>query len=524
MRKALYLLSVVCLVLLFMSPAAAVADDKHKRIYGQDRIATALAICDEGWPNGSKTVILAPANQENLIDALAASSLAGQFDVPILLTYKDRLDQQVRNKILNMGVGMVYIVGGICDPVIDEVKDMPNVGVTVLKGKDRWETAKKINDLLVDPAGSIVVGYNALADALSVSSYAAANRYAIVLADGRGNIPQGQELYGSSTIVVGSTSEIPPISGETRISGSDRFERNAKMLEALSYSYNRVYIANGNDNHLVDALVISPLAGRNRSPILLSDNITLGSSGIVNACINTDTEVIALGGPSVVSDSISSLISYTPVDLRVETSSQVSLNCIRLKFSEQVDPVTAQDPENYTINGETLTRGKFAGSVPLLQEDLQTVYIVLYRPSAQGETVRLGINSSSIYDKNKSKTCLEYSSDITFSDDDLPEIQKISLFEENNLKIKFTEPVRTPSLEDCEKWTLNTITLEDYKLESVEPVYELNGFTLEIILKMNSRFASGKYTLRVKGGSPGGQLSDAAMLTVREKDYEFLVE
>lgn len=515
-------LLLVILLLLLSLPANLYAGLGHQRLYGSDRAATALAVCDEGWQDGVKTVILAPSNQSNIIDALAVSSLAGQLDVPILITDKNTLDQRVKTKLLTMQVGLVYVVGAISDNIAEELRKMQNVNVVAVKGKDRYETNKKINGLLINPAGSVIVGYNSLADALSISSYAAANRYAIILADPQGNVPAAQKIYGSTPIIIGNTTEVKPQSAELRITGADAFARNAKIVETLNYSFSKVYIANGYDNHLVDALVVSPLAGRYKAPILLSNNASLASAGRVNASVNSDTIVTALGGPTVIYDSISNLIQYASPDLRVDSVTALSLNLLRIKFSEPLEKASAENRANYIIGEGDLTIGPFAGSIPMLQEDKQTVLIQLYAPAQQGRSIEIQIKKGKIYSEYKERTAIDYTNTVTLSDSTNPKIEQITTSPELNLiTVTFSEPVRTPAKSDCEKWTVDFQTFRDLKLSEVEPVNETSGFAIKFKLHFeNTRIGQGYHKFLIRTGSVGGQLSDAASNTFIEQELE----
>jgi len=525
-RTCLRLILVICLLVGFL-PSLVFADNTYSRYYGSDRIATALTVCDAGWSAGSWAVILAPADQANLVDALAVSSLAGQKDIPILLTYKDSLDQRVINKIANIHATTVYVIGAISDPVYEQVANMSGVTTVRIKGKDRWETAKKINDYLLTPAGTIVVGYDSMADALSASSYAAAHRYALVLADSQGRIPAGQNLYGSSTIIVGNTDKVRDISGAVRISGTDSFARNEKLIEKLSFSYDKIYIANGFDSHLVDALVISPLAGRNKSPVLLAGNNNIQASGIVNTMLKSTSEVIALGGTSVVSDSLRNQIKFTAPDLRVESVTPTSLNCINIRFSDKIDPVSAADPKNYYINGKDLTTGKFAGSQPVVSDDNQTVSIILNPPAGAGESLNIEINGNTIYDKSRNRTALYYKGSTQYSDYTYPVVNSVSLTGDNQLTVILSEPVKIPALSDCKKWVLDYSDLENWKLDSVTASNNVFGYGFALQLNFNASIRNGlglgDHKLTVKAGSSEGQLSDAAGLIVYDQDLTFKI-
>jgi len=524
--KRIGFLVLVISLLLGLLPNHILADTTYGRIYGADRIETALKVCDDGWTS-AHTVILAPSDQANLVDALAAAPLAGQKNAPILLTPKNKLDQRVYNKIVNLGATNVYIVGAISDDIYEQFK-ITNILTYQLKGKDRLETAKKINAQLLNPAGSIVVGYTSLADALSASSYAAAYRYAIILADSKGKIPAGQTLYGASTIIVGNTNQVADITGALRISGNNQYERNARLLEKLPYKYDRIYVANGYDNHLVDSLVISPLAARFNAPILLTNNSAIEGAGIVNASIQSTSQVIALGGPSVVADTVRNKISYVAPDLRVESITPINLNSLRIRFTEKVDKTSAEDRKNYIFNGSDLSTGKYAGSTPILQEDEQTVLIMFYGKADDGESIQVGVKANSVYNKSRNQTALYYTNTVAMNDNAIPTVKSVKVTGDRQLTVEFSETVRIPVLENCEKWILDFGDLKARGLTSVDSPYGLYGYDYIVHLNFDNSIKDGLgkgiHKLKVKSGDSGGQLSDASLNTVREVEFEFRID
>jgi hypothetical protein len=172
-------------------------------------------------------------------------------------------------------------------------------------GKNLELLSTLISSKLVDPQGSFLVGYGALADALSIASYAAANNFSILVANPDGTLPASETACkGATTYIIGGPTLVENIPGATRLFGADRFATNQAVLNALMYSYNKVYVANGIDAHLVDSLVASSLAAKSNSPIVLND--TLGDGEITSTSINrklgSTAVVTALGGNTVVPD------------------------------------------------------------------------------------------------------------------------------------------------------------------------------------------------------------------------------
>jgi len=271
------------------------------RLAGANRFETAVKVSDQ--LGASTTAILAPAANANLVDALAAAPLAGKTS-PILLTDNNTLTAATKAQLVKLGVTKVYVVGAISQAVVDEVNAMTGVTATVLKGANRVATAAAINAALTSPAGTFVVGYFALADALSVASFAAANNYSVVVANVDGSLPSSANLAASNVYVIGGPTLVKDVAGATRLYGADRFATNKAVLDALTFSYNKAYIANGTQGHLVDSLVASSLAASVGAPIVLTDTAMGGNAAAVavSAKLANNAVVVALGGTTVVTD------------------------------------------------------------------------------------------------------------------------------------------------------------------------------------------------------------------------------
>jgi hypothetical protein len=258
-------------------------------IYGANRILTSVAISQQGWTS-AHTVVIAPAGDNNLIDALVAAPLAGQENAPILLSMNYTLDAAVLAEIQRLGATKVYVVGALEQTVVNQLQAaLPALAVEVLKGATRIETAAQINAKVNNPQGTFVVGYNAIADAVSAVSFAAAHAYIIQIArpDGSftGNAPLGGYILGGPTLV-------RDIAGLTRLYGADRYATNQAICSALPFTYDILYIADGDT--LVDALTGSVLAAQTNSAILLAPKND--PTGLTLDKITAETIIYALGG------------------------------------------------------------------------------------------------------------------------------------------------------------------------------------------------------------------------------------
>jgi putative cell wall-binding protein len=338
-----------------------------------------------GWTT-SDTVIVAPADPANLVDSLAVAPLAGQEKAPVLLTYKASLDAAVRDRIVELAAKKVYVVGALSDAVASQIGAIPGVTVEVLKGTDRWATADAITAKLTGIDGTFVVGYNAIADALSVASFAAANRFQILLTDANGDVSPSK-LRGT-TYLVGGTGVVRDIDGTsaTRLGGSDRYATNARVVEALDYNWGKIYVANGAS--LVDALAAASLAGLDRAPILLTNgtNIPALTNAAVSDKTNAATRYIALGGTGAVPESVIDTVETTgPIEVssvqgvvaKYNTRASGQLLGVKINNGTTVTPAQLDAAGYDTIfrasewvfdNADTSDTGE------LEQSDLQDVY------------------------------------------------------------------------------------------------------------------------------------------------------
>ncbi|MDR1319984.1 MAG: cell wall-binding repeat-containing protein, partial [Gracilibacteraceae bacterium] len=309
-------------------PAAPVTVSRASLSYisGADRVLTSVAISRQGWESAD-AVILAPGGQNNLIDALAAAPLAGQENAPILLS-TGTLDPAVVAEIQRLGAKKIYVVGAIGQDVIGALRAaLPGVTVEILQGSNRFETAALVGAKLTNPQGTFVVGYNAVADAVSAASFAAANGYAIQIADPDGWFARPLPVADAGSATIGSiresgaqpdsangsasddhdTTRVNPdlpvyilggptlvrdIAGATRLYGATRYETNKAIRDALAFEYTNIYTANGDT--LVDALTGSALAAQTRAAIVLTPGND--PTGVDFGNITHETKVFAFGG------------------------------------------------------------------------------------------------------------------------------------------------------------------------------------------------------------------------------------
>lgn len=271
---------------------------------GSDRYATALSIVKDGWTTSENVII---ARGDDLADALAAAPLAyAKEKAPILLTTPNKLPEGVLEVLKSLGVKNIYIVGGtgaVSTAVENALKDY---NVIRISGKDRTETSYKVAIAAFgnNPQEVVLANGLAYADALSISSVAAVKGMPILLV-GNNKLSDDVASYitGKTVYAVGGTGVISEVvvstSKATRVSGDNRYETNASILTEFPQNYDKIYIAKGTKENLVDALAGSALAAIGNHPIVLVDgnsSVNPKLKDVIKSYITDDSTEVLLGG------------------------------------------------------------------------------------------------------------------------------------------------------------------------------------------------------------------------------------
>ncbi len=343
---------VAAMVLGTALPAAVLADTQVpaeskvslNRLHGENRFETAAKVATEGWET-SKAAILASGKQENLVDALTAAPFANSIDAPILLTNGADIPEATIEALKTLKVEEIYTVSGaIKKDALEKIFKENNLEIVIkeeLGGKDRFETAKNIASHLDDVEGIMVTTAYKYADALSVASIAAAKNIPILLADQDG-LPEIEAAYldeikdqVKATYVLGGEiliseevyEELPGTDGESkmRIFGDDRFDTNLEVLKTFTdLEYSKVYVGNGYDEHLVDALVVSALAAKTNSPIVLAQKELSKKAEDLLLPKLGEKSIVAVGGTTAVTDKALTFNHVRPQDFAVMQASGVN--------------------------------------------------------------------------------------------------------------------------------------------------------------------------------------------------------
>jgi len=305
-----------------------------QEIWGSTRYQTAAAIALAAFPQGTDTVLIATG--ENFPDALGAAALAGEENIPILLTDGDVLSPECKDAIIDLGVDEdVWIVGGesaISEAVVTEIVNTIDAEIDPPKrisGTDRYSTALAIaNEIsggtggLDEPYGFVATGLN-YPDALAASAISYALDIPIYLVPGT-SIPTAtmdqMEVDGVTIpVILGGTSAVG--SGvETalksrfgndnvyRVWGENRYQTAYEISQwakdVLDFGMNGACVATGES--FPDALAGGQLAGARYAPMILTSSSQL-SLAAQDFCTGNEMEVrhiTILGGPAAVSATV----------------------------------------------------------------------------------------------------------------------------------------------------------------------------------------------------------------------------
>lgn len=350
------------------------------RLAGPDRIATALAVARRAHPHGSATVVLAAA--DHYPDALAGAPLAAVLTAPLLLTEPGRLTPAVGEYLTQVGVRHAVLLGGEQALSTRVVRDLRQLGVSRVRriaGTDRMGTAARVAEevLAVAPGqyaylalGGAAGSAAGWADALAVSSLAAASRRPVLLTAGdhlpaatRGALTRGGirrvVVVGGPAAVSEPVLEILRRRGltVTRLAGPDRYATSTAVADALRRRdpgrTAEVWVATGHD--WPDALAAGPGAAAAGGLLLLVDGRRVEGSPPAEAWLAAHRDRVQrltlVGGARSVTPLVAEALQLDLVD-----PARIGVRATRLvTVSQLTGPGSANaTPERWGVHGTDL--------------------------------------------------------------------------------------------------------------------------------------------------------------------------
>jgi len=228
----------------------ASAQTSVRRVTGDDRVATSVAVSRDRFPAGMPAAVLASA--DDFADALAGSALADAVGGPLLLSHRDGLDERVAAELrdhLDEG-GVVYVLGGTraLASGVDAAVVAAGGAPVRLAGDDRYATAAVVARQ-VRTAGpgeecdAVLVTGKDFPDGAAAAGVVGAHRPLLFTAGSQMPLATRAALAactepGSTVTAVGgpaaSAAEAGGLPQDLEVEdvvGADRFETSAKLMQ-----------------------------------------------------------------------------------------------------------------------------------------------------------------------------------------------------------------------------------------------------------------------------------------------------
>ncbi|EGW39905.1 glycosyl hydrolases 18 family protein [Desulfosporosinus sp. OT] len=303
---------------------AETTESVSDRIYGNTLYDTAIEISKTGWDYAPVAVL---ATGGNFPDALTGTVLAHKVNGPLLLTESDHLNPAVSAELKRLGTQEVYLLGGevALNGAVEQALKNQGILPKRLAGWDQYGTAAAIASAATSSSTqAFLVNGDHFADALSISSYAAAQGIPVLLTRADSLPPetatalaqlgvQQVTLIGGKAVIKDTIEEqlskLPqPVKVTARYAGYDQYETNTTVLNQLPFETSKVYIATG--ENFPDALAGAALAAKDNAPILLLPSKQLGTSttAYLNQKRTSGSDFTIFGGWSVINYKIESIV------------------------------------------------------------------------------------------------------------------------------------------------------------------------------------------------------------------------
>lgn len=288
-----------------------------RRISGPDRYATAVAASQAQWSAGSAGAVVL-ASGADFPDALTGVPLAAHVHGPLLLSDRNGIDPATVaeiTRVLGANSGKtVYLLGGT-SALSDAVASALPAGCKVVRlaGADRFDTARRVAQVIGASDHVVVASGRTFADALAAGPLAAKQGAAILLAD-------GPTLDPATAAVVAGHASITAVGGPavaavraalpgrtfTDLHGQDRYQTAAAVINAVTGGAipHSVSVASG--VNFPDALAGGAFAANAGQPLALTDPHQVSSDLPLEEwhLFEWNGTVSIFGGPSAIGDEV----------------------------------------------------------------------------------------------------------------------------------------------------------------------------------------------------------------------------
>jgi secreted trypsin-like serine protease len=279
--------------------------DPVSRLFGSDRVATAIAASQSSFPAAAAANAAVLANFQSFADALPGTPLAVAKHGPLLLTPGTGIDGRVESELARVlpGGSTVYVLGGagVMSSAIDS--RLGQLGYTVVRygGTNRFQTATIIADQgLGNPA--TVVEATGLGRGRAGEGQAGG---AVLLTNGSTQAAETAQYLTAHPPTARFALGGPAAAADaaaTAIVGGDRYATSALVAQQFFANPTTVGVASGLT--FPDALSGGAHIGSQGGPILLIPStglIVASVKGYLQSVAPAVTRAFLYGGPSAVS-------------------------------------------------------------------------------------------------------------------------------------------------------------------------------------------------------------------------------
>lgn len=305
-------------------------DQNIVSLSGATRYETSASIANYGWSNASTVVI---GRGDKPVDALTGSVLAKKYNAPLLLVSPNSMEDSVKKQLDQYKPSKIYILGGtsaISTGLETYLKSNYTNNVVRVSGPERADTAVEVAKQVGKSTEVYITSdQDNSPDALSIASYAAREQKPVLLSSKNAlsnavvnyiknyGVSKVTIIGGPAAISANVETQLKGLVGSgnvTRISGEDRFETSAKIVDLLNFDSRNLFLAQGYT--FIDALPGSVLAATLDAPILLVEKNRVPSAvtNYINTNITYIPKVHYLGGTEAISAYTRDQIKKTILD------------------------------------------------------------------------------------------------------------------------------------------------------------------------------------------------------------------
>lgn len=314
------------LLLVIFSSSTSFAEITVKRISGKDRYETSARVSSTNFRNSEYAII---ASGEKYPDAILSGTISTQITAPILLVRQNYIPPNIIKELKRLNCKKIFLIGGnnsISEDTLYNIYKETGIYPRRISGKDRFETASKINELRLELINATeedlevmnwhyvgaVNAYN-FYDALYTAPYIGLKKfnYNAILQlelsnstfDYDNDLPPGGFLIGDINVKNRNGANYP---SQTR--GKNRYETSVKIAECyyspnkLNLKADKVVLTSG--ENYPDGLSAAGITATHSAPILLTPKNHLDNSVKRFLRKNKINTVFIVGGENSVSKNV----------------------------------------------------------------------------------------------------------------------------------------------------------------------------------------------------------------------------